>query len=402
MNSGGEIRFDPSKVRDTNSDGKIDGDDEINGALTNERGVAVDPSTVSGDTLVSIGGSSDKFKWKEIRKAMDEVVQQHETPSPGSNNPPTEAEIRTALSSKTPSGDPLPEMEETLATVNGLKQALADAEAEQKTAAPAQKNAADTAVRTATTNLRQAQQQLRQQLIEATKKGISEDKLKDFRSAVGDAPRSASSNGNGSGTLRASIAGPQVLAQQAPQGGGGGAGGAAGGGSPASGDPFGGMNAPPISPGYAQAILGDQNADGLGTVLNSQREGQRLMMLFLYYARMAASGDLGAMYQLTQFLSYVISKDKARQNIQISAKLIQLQDQSRKATDTLLSSDSKDEAGFAKALQKAKGEEGTIATSQKLLADMMQEFSHVVEAMTNTSKGMLDAWGRVLRTITRA
>ena len=52
---------------------------------------------------------------------------------------------------------------------------------------------------------------------------------------------------------------------------------------------------------------------------------------------------------------------------------------------------------FTKALYKAKSEETSIATSQKLLADMLQEFGHVVETLINSTKFMLDAWGRALR-----
>lgn len=405
MISGGEIRFDTTRVQDTDNNQHID-DQEIEKGLveTGADGIEIADASkrVSDISSMSIGSSTEKYSWKQIKEAMHDLIQQHEAGSPGSNYSPNEVDLKTMLTAK---ASPLSEdqflkgMQNSLATLLNAKEELVKAEkdAEKPGLAKPQKDAADVAVQTAQTKLQQAKQMLRNQLAEAAKKDIPENKLKDFRSALGDSPHSTNGSG-GDGMLRASVAGPQALAQQAPQGGGSGP---AGGGAPGS-AMFDGLNSPATTPGYAAAILGDQNSEALGNVMNTRREGQRLMMLFLYYSRMAASGDLGAMYQLTQFLSYVISKDKARQNIQIAGKLIQLQDMSRKATDALLNSNEKDEAGFAKALQKAKAEEGTISTSQKLLADMLQEFAHVTEAMTNSSKGMLDVWGRVLRTITRA
>ena len=162
---------------------------------------------------------------------------------------------------------------------------------------------------------------------------------------------------------------------------------------------FNGMN--PTTAAYANALALDSNiSDGIGMAGKARREGQRLMMLFFFFARMAESGDLGAMYQFIKFITYIIAKDKARQNIQIGSKLIQLQDLSRKATDALLatSTDEKNMGEFMKAQQKAKSEVDTISTSQKLMADMLQEFAHVVESMVNSTKNLLDAWGRVLRT----
>lgn len=159
---------------------------------------------------------------------------------------------------------------------------------------------------------------------------------------------------------------------------------------------------------YAAGLYADSAiSDGIGQLGKSRSEGQKLMLLFMYFARMAMSGDLGSMYQLIQFINYIIAKDKARQNIQISSKLIQLQDLSRKATETLMSTPTEGKSDkeineFTKALHKAKSQESTISTSQKLLADMLQEFAHVTEAMTNSSKFLLDAWGRTMRTATRA
>jgi hypothetical protein len=135
-------------------------------------------------------------------------------------------------------------------------------------------------------------------------------------------------------------------------------------------------------------------------------EGRRMMILFMFFARMAASGDLGAMYQFIKFINYIIAKDKAKQNIDMSVKLIQLQDASRRATELLLQAESPDGTDvqksndFMKLMQKTKAEEGVIATSQKLIADMLQEFAHVAESGVNPNRVMLDAWGRALRAAT--
>lgn len=179
--------------------------------------------------------------------------------------------------------------------------------------------------------------------------------------------------------------------------------------TPNSGTPAMFQSMPAFTPSsYAAGLYVDSAiSDGIGQLGKSRAEGQKLMMLFMYYARMAMSGDLGAMYQLIQFINYIIAKDKARQNIHISSKLIQLQDMSRKATEVLMSTPTEGKSDkeineFTKALHKAKSQESTISTSQKLLADMLQEFAHVTEAMTNSTKALLDAWGRNMRTATRA
>ena len=54
---------------------------------------------------------------------------------------------------------------------------------------------------------------------------------------------------------------------------------------------------------------------------------------------------------------------------------------------------------FTKMLQKTKSESDSIATSQKLIAQMMEEMAQAVEALTGTAKGLLDAAGRVLKTV---
>ena len=128
------------------------------------------------------------------------------------------------------------------------------------------------------------------------------------------------------------------------------------------------------------------------------------MMLFFYFARMAESGDPFAMYNFIKFITYIVSKDKARQNIHVGSKLIQLQDLSRQATETLMATPTDDPNKiheFTKALHQAKSQETTISTSQKLLADMLQEYAHVTESLVNSTKALQDSWARVMRTVSQ-
>jgi len=134
------------------------------------------------------------------------------------------------------------------------------------------------------------------------------------------------------------------------------------------------------------------------------KKGKDLMRLFFYYARLAESGDMGAVYQFMKFITYIISKDKAKQQIEMGKKLIQLQELSRKWTNKLLSvqSDSTDSSASSelmKTMTIVKSETDAIATSQKLISQMMEEFSQVVETLTNTTKGALETEGRILRTV---
>jgi len=139
-------------------------------------------------------------------------------------------------------------------------------------------------------------------------------------------------------------------------------------------------------------------------VLQNQNKGKQLMMLFFYFARMAESGDMGAMYQFMKFLTFIISKDKAKQQIDMGKKLIELQDYSRKWTDKLLgmqtnANDPNSSNDFMKVMTQVKSETDAIATSQKLISQMMEEFSQIVETLTNSTKAALDANGRILRVV---
>ncbi len=139
-------------------------------------------------------------------------------------------------------------------------------------------------------------------------------------------------------------------------------------------------------------------------VNNNSKKGKELMMLFFYYARMAESGDMGAVYQFMKFITYIISKDKAKQQIEMGKKLIELQEVSRQWTNKLLdlesnSTDASASGELMKMMTIVKSETDAIATSQKLISQMMEEFAQVVETLTNTTKGALETQGRMLRTV---
>lgn len=399
MYSGGDIRLDPYKVQDTGgnrADSTISEEELKAGLIDTSTGLSV--STIDDAAKVKYG---DKiFTWKELKQELggSPLKKKGDRLSQADNVSP--ADVATRLSrNKSEEGQKLANELEI------LKKAKSEgkSEATLPDGAKIQKANFESSIAERTQQLQRIITQLQQSNVAQGKnanEGI-DPKWLSATNLTGENQSGNGSNGNGASgnTFRAQMAPQQgfvpanMAAQQA---------GAAGGGAAAN--LFDGLTPPASTAGYGAGLFMDgMVSDGLGNVFASRREGQRLMMLFLYYARMAASGDLGAMYQLTQFLNYVISKDKAKQNIQISGKLIQLQDMSRKATDALLKTkaDGQNEGEFLKALHKAKADEGTISTSQKLLADMLQEFAHVVEAMTNSAKFMLDAWGRVLRTITR-
>jgi len=138
-------------------------------------------------------------------------------------------------------------------------------------------------------------------------------------------------------------------------------------------------------------------------VVGESQKKQQMMLMFMYYARMAMSGDVGAMYQFMRFVGQIIARDKALQNVWCGTQLIKMQEASRKATKKLVEADSGDDfesqAEFSKLVQKVKSEETMIATSQKLIAQMMEEFTQVVELCTNVQKSLLDVNGKLISNI---
>jgi len=159
---------------------------------------------------------------------------------------------------------------------------------------------------------------------------------------------------------------------------------------------------------YLNSIYMDQMAlEGWDTVGKNQANQKKMMMLFFYFAKMAMSGDLGAMYRFMQFITYIISKDKALQNINMASKLIEMENSSRAALQELLDAptpDGSDQSAsyeFTKIMERTKAHQSSIATSQKLIAQMMEEMAQVVETLTGATKNALDANGRILQRLTR-
>lgn len=146
--------------------------------------------------------------------------------------------------------------------------------------------------------------------------------------------------------------------------------------------------------------LDDNFINDAWDMVGEQQKRQQMMMLFFYYARMAMSGDIGAMYQFMRFIGYVIARDKALQNVWMGTKLIELQEVSRKATQQLLNTKVgntlEDQHKWEQQLQSIKSQEGIVSTSQKLISQMMEEFTQIVETLTNVQKSLLDVNGKVL------
>lgn len=235
-------------------------------------------------------------------------------------------------------------------------------------------------------SLRDAFQALKQRI------GVVGSKLQDALDAkAAGKPGAKAAAGGGSGAGDAGDA-PRSGARAAAGGGPFGQARAGGGGFP----PL-DMNALLMSNYMQQNQLEGQDA-----MHKTENESKRMMLLFFMLARMAMSGDVGAMYQFLRFIGHIVNKDKAMQNVQLARKLIELQDVSRKLTQMLVDAPAHDEddqgvqAEYMKLQQKVQAEQGVIATSQKLIAQMLEEFTQVSEMMTGMVKSLLDARGREL------
>jgi len=382
----GELRVKPETYTEQRTTAITD--EQINAKVD-----AIDgESTTNLEAPVDIG-DSQRYAWKDVKEAMRNAGSATSASGANITREELKAELQKILANK---------VNQQAAVVRDKQRALEAAEA-KRPPVPADINTARTALNVEKAKLDQLINQA--QASGAMRNAQLRQSMQDSLQLAGRTAPEGS--GGGSGQFKAQTVSPQSNMPAPAQAGAGGANlpaPAAMTASPTAGAGYGpnlfnGMN--PTTAAYANALALDSNiSDGIGMAGKARREGQRLMMLFFFFARMAESGDLGAMYQFIKFITYIIAKDKARQNIQIGSKLIQLQDLSRKATDALLatSTDEKNMGEFMKAQQKAKSEVDTISTSQKLMADMLQEFAHVVESMVNSTKNLLDAWGRVLRT----
>jgi len=395
MKSGGTITFDPSKAVDTAGGDRTKwSENELKTGLVAD--AADSRTTITDSTIVNWNGFS--MTWGQLKQQLmgrtitagQSVAGANISPEQVSQQSGAAAADAQRLSNELKQLNDAKTGSQTNVTLTG-----------SSTSIPSTQFAAEITTR------QQRLQQLLMQMEQSSNPAVSRSDAAHewYRQAGLQEP----SNGNGgTGTFRA-MSVPDG-SQQGPSGGvpagnGGGAramGGPAGFGS--AGDPlFAGMQ-PPSSAAYANALYMDSVvSDGMGNVLRNSSEGRKMMMLFFYYARRAESGDLGDMYQFMKFITHIITKDKARQNIGIGTKLIQLQDMDRKATEALTSAPSDDPNKmneFTKILQRTQSEQRMIATDQKLMADMSQEMSTVGESLIGMTKAMQEAWARALRIVT--
>lgn len=112
--------------------------------------------------------------------------------------------------------------------------------------------------------------------------------------------------------------------------------------------------------------------------LKNQQKSKQLIMLLFYVMKQAESGDLNAMYNMMKVLTYIVSKDRALQNIYLGKKLIQLQQMSRQQTQLLMASDTTDAQKFMQTMQATRSEQEAITMSQKLITTMMEEAKDVM------------------------
>jgi hypothetical protein len=140
-------------------------------------------------------------------------------------------------------------------------------------------------------------------------------------------------------------------------------------------------------------------------IYSNQSRGKKLMMIMLYVMRMALSGDMFAQVMLLRVITQIIGMDKAQQNVLMSKKLIQLQKASREVTEKLMNTETTDttesQNNFTKVLQWAKSESDSIATSQKLIAQMMEEFTQVKSSLESLTKSATTKWGQTMNYLSR-
>lgn len=161
------------------------------------------------------------------------------------------------------------------------------------------------------------------------------------------------------------------------------------------------------SAAYTQALAMENNVMSAWDSINQNtQQGRRLMMLFFYFAKMAESGDMGAMYQFMKFITYIITKDKAKQQIEMSKKVIQMQELSRQITNKMYQipvapNDPNYSNELMKTMTMVKSETDSLATSQKLASQMMEEFAQVSEVLHNVLRSTVDSYKRISNTVSR-
>lgn len=154
-------------------------------------------------------------------------------------------------------------------------------------------------------------------------------------------------------------------------------------------------------------VLDDFAQTSFDEVLKNQRQGQHLAMAIHRAMARAQTGDLGEMYQFCRLLTHIVARDKGKQLTDYGMKVLQLQDEHRKWTNKLLghefnANDPNANTEFTKLMTQVKAETDSIATSQKLLAQTMEETTVVIETMTGVMTSARDAWARVMRRETQS
>lgn len=207
---------------------------------------------------------------------------------------------------------------------------------------------------------------------------------------------------NGAGTATAKFASGESGAAPGAK--------AAGGGSGAEGEgwPFGmtpgAMNfRAAIDPNafYQSGVLEDMRLAALDSAHESELMTNKILMLMHYFAQRAMSGIEG-MFEFMRFIGMIITKDNARQTVDLAGKQIELQQRKREKLNEMLSIDSKtDPDAFTKALETNRQETSAIDTDMKMIAQMQEDFAQVIEATIGMETNLLQSVGRVNRMVTQ-
>lgn len=408
MKSGGVVsvyRLDPSAVTNTDARRGIE-EDELKLGVRDQNGNIVSAASIQDSTLIYYNGQYRR--WSEIR---DQLIQQGRQATQNQSLA-SAANLSPQQVAEMAKNDAKQQAIDVFNIVRALESAQSQNQNQVRVGTQTYQVSELTqwkeALARLINNIRAANQQLG---IANRNDGVDSQ----WERAAGVSSLPGSNGDAGTGSFSSSSRGMSLPGQTGQTGQPGPAGvqgqngsrgiGFPGGAGVGTGDPLFDGFTPPTSAAYGAALYMDgQISDGLGQLGQSRREGQKLMMLFFYFARMAESGDPFAMYNFIKFITYIISKDKARQNIHIGSKLIQLQDLSRKASDLVTQSNTTDPNkvnDFMKTLHEAKSQEAMISTAQKLLADMLQEYAGVTEGLINSTRGLQDFWKRAVSTSTR-
>lgn len=108
-----------------------------------------------------------------------------------------------------------------------------------------------------------------------------------------------------------------------------------------------------------------------------------------------------AKHKITENLKYIGASVKA-----LEKKISRLSKNNSSSVKALRkiqrrSEEEASEGMFGEIMEAVKAQTSAIATSEKLIAQMMEEFAEVVETLTNTTKSALETYGRITRTVSR-